>query len=97
MPDLKSVVILGVAVPKGSFNTLPEGRAEYTNTLLAATATLRIVAYRLARLIESKGYMATISPSEGSEFGYWYADRRTLKANFLSNTLLIMQDWEILV
>ncbi|AEH61194.1 4Fe-4S ferredoxin iron-sulfur binding domain protein [Methanosalsum zhilinae DSM 4017] len=82
MPDLKSVVILGVAVPKGSFNTLPEGRAEYTNTLLAATATLRIVAYRLARLIESKGYMATISPSEGSEFGYWYADRRTLKANF---------------
>ncbi len=82
MPDLKSVVILGVSVPNGAFDTLPKGRAEYTNTLMAATATLRIIAFQIAKFIEKSGYKATIAPSEGSEFGYWYADRETLKGDF---------------
>ncbi|WP_292470286.1 4Fe-4S dicluster domain-containing protein [Methanolobus sp.] len=82
MPDMKSVVILGVSVPNGAFDTLPKGRAEYTNTLMAATATLRVIAFQVAKFIERKGYKATIAPSEGSEFGYWYADRETLKADF---------------
>jgi epoxyqueuosine reductase QueG len=82
MTDLQSVIILGVSVPRGAFETLPKGRAEYTNTLMAATATLRIIAFQLAKLIEKEGYLATIAPSEGSEFGYWYANRETLKADF---------------
>lgn len=82
MPGLKSVVIIGVSVPNGAFDTLPKGRAEYTNTLMAATATLRVIAFQVAKLIEKKGYKATIAPSEGSEFGYWYADRETLMADF---------------
>jgi epoxyqueuosine reductase QueG len=45
MPDVRSVIVLGVGVPRGAFDTLPRGRAEYTNTLMAATATLRIVAF----------------------------------------------------
>lgn len=81
MKDVRSVIILGVAVPRGAFESLPAGRAEYTNTLMAATATLRVIAFQLARLIEKNGYRATIVPTEGSEFGYWYADRETLKAN----------------
>lgn len=81
MPDIRSVLILGVGVPGGAFDCLPEGRAEYTNTLMAATATLRVIALRIARIIEKEGYKATIVPTEGSEFGYWYADRETLKAN----------------
>ena len=82
MPDVRSVIILGVSVPKGAFSTLPKGRAEYTNTLMAGTATLRVIAFRLAKIIERSGYAATIAPSEGSEFGYWYADRNTLMADF---------------
>lgn len=82
MPGLKSVVIIGVSVPNGAFDTLPKGRAEYTNTLMAATATLRVIAFKVAKFIEMKGYKATIAPSEGSEFGYWYADRETLMADF---------------
>jgi epoxyqueuosine reductase QueG len=81
MPDVKSVLVLGVSVPRGAFETLPAGRAEYTNTLMAGTATLRVIAFQLAKLIEKKGYKATILPSEGSEFGYWYANKETLKAN----------------
>lgn len=81
MASVRSVIILGVGVPRGTFETLPEGRAEYTNTLMAATATLRIVAFQIAKLIEKEGYRATIVPTEGSEFGYWYANRETLKAN----------------
>lgn len=81
MAEVQSVIILGVGVPRGAFETLPAGRAEYTNTLMAATATLRIVAFQIAKLIEKEGYKATIVPTEGSEFGYWYADRETLKAN----------------
>ena len=81
MPDVRSVLILGVGVPRGAFYPLPEGRAEYTNTLMAATAILRIIAFQLAKMIEKEGYRATIVPTEGSEFGYWYADRETLKAN----------------
>jgi epoxyqueuosine reductase QueG len=81
MPDVRSVIILGVGVPRGAFDTLPKGRAEYTNTLMAATATLRIIAFQIAKTIEKEGYRATIVPTEGSEFGYWYADRETLKAN----------------
>lgn len=82
-------------------------RAEYTNTLMAATATLRIVAFQIAKIIEKEGYKATIVPTEGSEFGYWYADRETLKAdlsikyaayhaglgNFGMNHLLITKDF----
>jgi epoxyqueuosine reductase len=81
MSSVRSVIILGVGVPRGAFETLPEGRAEYTNTLMAATATLQIVAFQIAKLIEKEGYRATIVPTEGSEFGYWYANRETLKAN----------------
>jgi epoxyqueuosine reductase QueG len=81
MPDVRSVVVLGVGVPRGAFENLPSGRAEYTNTLMAATATLRIISFRMARIIEDRGYRATIVPAEGSEFGYWYADRETLRAN----------------
>lgn len=82
MDDLRSVIILGVSVPKGTFSTLPKGRAEYTNTLMAGTATLRVIAFRLAKVIEKSGYLATIAPSEGSEFGYWYADRSVYMADF---------------
>lgn len=81
MPEVKSVIVLGVGVPRGAFESLPKGRPEYTNTLMAATATLRIIAFQLAKMIEKEGYRATIVPTEGSEFGYWYADRETLKAN----------------
>jgi epoxyqueuosine reductase QueG len=107
MENLQSVIILGVSVPKGAFETLPKGRGEYTNTLMAATTTLRVIAFKLAKLIEKEGYMATIAPSEGSEYGYWYADRETLKAdlsfkyaayragvgNFGMNHLLITKDF----
>ena len=82
MPGVRSVTIIGVSVPKGAFSTLPKGRAEYTNTLMAGTATLRVIAFQVAKFIEKSGYMATIAPSEGSEFGYWYADRKTLMADF---------------
>lgn len=80
MEDARAVIVIGVAVPRGSIESLPKGRAEYTNTLMAGTATIRIIAFRLARLIEKEGYKATIVPTEGSEFGYWYADRETLMA-----------------
>jgi len=107
MDNLQSVIVLGVSVPRGAFETLPKGRGEYTNTLMAATATLRIIAFQLAKLIEKEGYMATIAPSEGSEYGYWYANRETLKAdlsfkytayragvgNFGMNHLLITKDF----
>jgi len=81
MPGGTSVVVLGVSVPRGAFSTLPKGRGEYTNTLMAGTATLRVIAFFLARQIEREGYLATIVPTEGSEYGYWYADRATLKAD----------------
>ena len=80
MEDARAVIVIGVAVPRGSIESLPKGRAEYTNTLMAGTATIRVIAFRLARLIEKEGYKATIVPTEGSEFGYWYADRETLMA-----------------
>ncbi|NPV51349.1 MAG: epoxyqueuosine reductase [Candidatus Methanofastidiosum sp.] len=82
MKNCSSVIVFGVSIPKGAYDSLPKGRAEYTNTLLAATATLRIAGFRLAKLIEERGYSATLAPSEGSEFGYWYANKETLKANF---------------
>ncbi|HRU30896.1 MAG TPA: epoxyqueuosine reductase [Methanoregulaceae archaeon] len=81
MESARSVIVIGVAVPSGSIDHLPRGRAEYTNTLMAGTATLRVIAFHLAREIEKKGYSATIVPTEGSEFGYWYADRETLMAD----------------
>lgn len=81
MPEVTSVIIIGVSIPRGAFGTLPRGRAEYTNTLLAGTAILRIIAFSLARQVEKEGYLATIVPAEGSEFGYWYADPSTLKAD----------------
>ncbi|MCX6650910.1 MAG: epoxyqueuosine reductase [Methanomassiliicoccales archaeon] len=81
MPQSMSVIVIGVIVPKGAVENLPLGRAEYTNTLLAGTVVLRDMAFRMARTIERKGYRATIVPTEGSEFGYWYADRETLKAD----------------
>lgn len=80
-PDLASVVVIGVTVPKGSFKPLPRGRAQYTNTLMAGTATLRVAAFALARTLETEGFEAAIVPCEGSEFGYWYADRKTLMAD----------------
>ncbi|MGB9929329.1 MAG: hypothetical protein ACPK85_13155 [Methanosarcina sp.] len=78
MPDVKSVIVLGVGVPRGAFESLPEERPEYTNTLMAATEALRIIVFQLAKMLEKEGYRATIVPAEGSEFGYWYADRETL-------------------
>ena len=51
MEDVRSVIILGVGIPKEAFDTLPRGRAEYTNTLMAATATLRVIAFQLTRII----------------------------------------------
>ncbi|WP_067049875.1 4Fe-4S binding protein [Methanofollis ethanolicus] len=80
-PGLASVVVIGVTVPKGAFKPLPRGRAQYTNTLMAGTATLRVAAFALARSLEDEGYDAAIVPCEGSEFGYWYADRKTLMAD----------------
>lgn len=81
MPGVQSVIVIGVAIPQGCILPLPKGRAEYTNTLLAGTATLRIIAFRLARDLEKHGWLASIVPTEGSEFGIWYADRETLKAD----------------
>jgi len=81
MPGVRSVIVIGVGIPRGCILPLPKGRAEYTNTLMAGTATLRIIAFRIARDLERGGYLASIVPTEGSEFGMWYADRETLKAD----------------
>lgn len=81
-PSLQSVILIGVSVPKGAFMPLPKGRGLYTNTLMAGTATLRVMAYTIARKLEQEGFLASIAPSEGSEFGYWYADKNTLMADF---------------
>ncbi len=81
MPDVRSVIVIGVAVPRGCIEPLPNGRAEYTNTLLAGTVTLRAAAFRVAQTLEREGHKASIVPIEGSEFGYWYVDRETLKAD----------------
>jgi len=62
MEDARSVIVLGVAVPRGSIESLPKGRAEYTNTLMAGTATIRVIAFRLARLIEKKATKPRSSP-----------------------------------
>ncbi|MGI6472441.1 MAG: hypothetical protein ACOX1N_05200 [Candidatus Methanomethylophilaceae archaeon] len=79
--NIRSVVLLAAAVHNGAVEPLPAGRAEYTNTLMSATAFLRVAAYKVARRIEKKGFLASIVPNEGSEFGYWYADKETLLAN----------------
>lgn len=81
MENCKSVVIIGTSLPLGCIQTLPKGRAEYTNTIMAATATLRITALHLAKEIEKNGYLATITPAEGSEFGYWYVDYNDMKGD----------------
>jgi epoxyqueuosine reductase QueG len=80
MDGCRSVVVLGVALLQGSIEPLPKGRPEYTNSLLAATVRLRSMSYDLSRWLEKRGFRATIVPAEGSEFGYWYADKSTLKA-----------------
>lgn len=82
MPWAKSIILIGTTLPSGSFESLPKGRAEYTNTLLSGTVLLRHIAYNLAKKIEREGFKATIAPCEGSEFGYWYANRETLFADF---------------
>ena len=81
MPEVRSVIVLGVVVPRGCIRPLPKGRAEYTNTLMAGTATLRVIAFRLARDLDKLGFSASIVPTEGSEFGMWYADRETLRGD----------------
>ncbi|MFZ1129015.1 4Fe-4S dicluster domain-containing protein [Methanoregula sp.] len=81
MPGIRSVIVIGVVIPKGCIQPLPKGRPEYTNTLMAGTATLRVIAFRLARDLERKGYQAALVPTEGSEFGMWYADKETLRAD----------------
>lgn len=53
-------------MPCGAFESLPAGRAEYTNTLMAATATLRLIAFQLAGLIETNSYSVMIVPAEGA-------------------------------
>jgi epoxyqueuosine reductase QueG len=82
MEDVRSIVVVGVPILNGSLEPLPQGRAEYTNSLLASTVTLRFICYDLARRLERDGHRATIVPAEGSEFGYWYVDRDVLKADF---------------
>ena len=47
MPGIRSVIVIGVVIPKGCVQPLPKGRPEYTNTLMAGTATLRVIAFRL--------------------------------------------------
>lgn len=81
MPGVRSVVLVAVAIPSGAVDPLPKGRPEYTNTLMSATVALRSMSFRLARHLERKGFKASIVPNEGSEFGYWYADRKTLMAD----------------
>jgi epoxyqueuosine reductase QueG len=81
MPGIRSVIVVGVVIPKGCVQPLPKGRPEYTNTLMAGTATLRVIAFRIARDLEKQGYLAALVPTEGSEFGMWYADRETLRAD----------------
>ena len=81
MPRIRSVIVIGVVIPKGCVQPLPKGRPEYTNTLMAGTATLRVIAFRLARDLEKQGYLAALVPTEGSEFGMWYTDRETLRAD----------------
>ena len=81
MPGVRSVIVIGVMIPKGCVQPLPKGRPEYTNTLMAGTATLRVIAFRLARDLEKQGYLAALVPTEGSEFGMWYADKETLRAD----------------
>jgi len=80
-PWIRSIIVLGVVIPKGCVEPLPKGRPEYTNTLMAGTATLRVIAFRLARDLERQGYQAALVPTEGSEFGMWYADKETLRAD----------------
>jgi len=82
MPSLRSVIVVGVAMPTGCMAALPNGRAEYTNTQMAATVALRSISFKLAHGIERSGGLASIAPAEGSEFGYWYADKSTLRATF---------------
>jgi epoxyqueuosine reductase QueG len=81
MPWIRSIIVIGVVIPKGCVQPLPMGRPEYTNTLMAGTATLRVIAFRIARDLEKQGYLASLVPTEGSEFGTWYADKETLKAD----------------
>jgi epoxyqueuosine reductase QueG len=81
MPGIQSVIVIGVVIPKGCVQPLPKGRPEYTNTLMAGTATLRVIAFRLARDLEKQEYLAALVPPEGSEFGMWYADKETLRAD----------------
>jgi epoxyqueuosine reductase QueG len=81
MPGIRSVIVIGVVIPKGCVQPLPKGRPEYTNTLMAGTATLRVIAFRIARDLEKQGYLASLVPTEGSEFGMWYADKETLRAD----------------
>ena len=81
MKDARTVIILGISVPKESLESLPRGRGEYTNTLVAVSATLRMIAFRLARNLEKEGYKAVIVPPEGDEFGHARSDRKTPKAN----------------
>ena len=40
MENCESIIVVGVTIPNGCFEPLPKGRAEYTNTLMAGTATL---------------------------------------------------------
>ncbi|MDD3857241.1 MAG: hypothetical protein PHP43_04245 [Methanoculleus sp.] len=86
MDNARSVIVLSVAVSRVSIENLLRGRPEYTNTLMAGMATPWIIVFRLARLIEKEGYKATIVPTEGSEFGYWYANRKRSWRICLLNT-----------
>jgi epoxyqueuosine reductase QueG len=79
---IRSIIVIGIPVPKGAFMPLPKGRALYTNTLVAGTTTLRAMAYQIARRLEQEGFLASIAPCEGSEFGYLYANKDTLMADF---------------
>lgn len=81
MKGVRSIVIIGSVIPSGAIDPLPGGRAQYTNTLIAATVLLRSASFKLARSIEKAGFKASIVPNEGSEFGYWYANKDTLRAD----------------
>jgi len=70
MPGIRSVIVVGVVIPKGCVQPLPKGRPEYTDTLMAGTATLRVIAFRIAREdLEKQGYLAALVPTGAANSG----------------------------
>lgn len=64
--NIRSVVLLAAAVHNGAVEPLPAGRAEYTNTLMSATAFLRVAAYKVARRIEKRDSWPVSFPTKAA-------------------------------